>query len=217
MMKGADFLCFDFETLGKVAWNCKVIQFGAIAGSYSDVKIGNDQEIKETIERFRSTGLELFFDTTYQPDRKTDKSTIDFWAGQNKDVRDHAFGLGKNKIHISDYYRCLKSWADDRYVDKNTTVLVRAPHYDETISESLIENAGYANEAYSHWRVRDTRSIVDTLLDTDRGHLPGFEQYMTKTFGMKKHTALDDCIIDILELTFCYSGASKNDFKHFKT
>ena len=140
---------------------------------------------------------------------------MEWWAKQPKDTYRYVF-MSEPRIHVSDFYSELKEYCQKKDVTKKTTVLVRAPHFDQVIVESILDQTGHRNDAYSHWNVRDTRTIVDVLADTNRGHLIGFEDYMNETFGMKKHSALDDTIIDILEVAHCYAGAKEQDFASYK-
>lgn len=211
-----DFICFDFETLGRIPHKAMVASFGIIAGKWKDVDITDEQSIRQSIERLRDNGKEIFFDLQSQRGvRFPDEDTIKWWSEQPKDTYRYVFAT-EPRIPITEFYNQLKAFCDSHGVDRKTTVLVRAPHFDQSIVESILDQTGHRNDAYSHWNVRDTRTIVDVLADTNRGHLIGFEEYMSETFKMKKHCALDDTIIDVIEVAHCYAGAKERDFESYK-
>ena len=209
-----DFICFDFETLGQIPHKCTVVSFGIIAGNWSDVDITDDDSIKNTIKTLKSNGMELFFKYAKedQPDRVSDPRTAKWWSEQDPKTISYVFGSNP-RITLDEFYPKLKEFCSEQYVNKDTTVIIRAPHFDQSILESILDTRGIANMAYSHWKIRDSRTIVDILAESSRGHLVGFESYMQTKFGLKKHSALDDTVIDILEIAFCKAGAKENDFR----
>lgn len=211
----ADFLCFDFETLSNNPLKGNVVSLGAIAGDWSDVNISSEMAIANSIQTLRNKGIEIFIDYENQPGREINDATLAFWAKQPQNVRDHVF-KSTPRINLELLNDTFLRFCRKQEVNSDTIVLVRAPHFDHTLMDSIWQQFGQENNCYSHWKVRDTRSIVDTLSGGNRGHLIGFEQYMTKTFDMKKHSSLDDTIIDVLEVAFCYNGAKEQDFAKYK-
>lgn len=189
-------IVFDFETLGVVPWESMVLSLGVVACDWDDV-----QDTREHVEALKERGLHIFFGLKEQKKlgRTVDPDTMDWWEQQGEDAQ--FIFSEKPRRCILDLPNILGEYCKREGVDKNTMVLIRAPHFDFPFMCSLYEASGLKQRdlPFSHWKVRDSRTIIDMCDGSQNGKFPGFSEEMKKKHGLIKHNALHDVIIDLLE------------------
>lgn len=201
----ADFIIFDFETLGVTGWKNPVLSIGVLAGEWEQV-----DDNQKSIDLLTSQGLEVFFNVKEQAQtfgREIDPSTLEWWESQGEEAQ--RIFKAKDKRSIRDLPGTLSSYCRDAGVNKNTIVLIRAPHFDYPFLKAIYEDLDLKENdmPFSHWKVRDVRTIVDMHSGSDgKGYFPNFSAYMKEKYGLIKHNALHDIIIDIVQLKYAMSG-----------
>lgn len=197
----AQFLIFDFETLSSKPSEAPIISMGAIAGRWENM---------DTVQTLRKSGFYRNVDGIQQiidyPSLKANSETIDWWSKQGDEAKKVL--NAKDKISLKDTILQFNDWCSAMKVTHKTTVFIRAPHFDYTIYENLVDKVGLGTyRPFSHWKVRDTRSIIDILYQTDRGYIPGFKEVI-KELDLTEHNALDDTIKDYWQLKDYYQDIS---------
>lgn len=192
----ADFLIFDFETLSSKASEAPIISMGAIAGNWKDM---------DTIETLRESGFYRNVDAIEQISKyglKTTKETLAWWEKQGENAKKVL--QAKDKVSLEQCMNDFAKWCTERKVThQNTMVYIRAPHFDFTIYENLLDKLDIIYRPFSHWKVRDTRTFVDIAYGQTNGYIPGFKASMD-SLGLTEHNALDDCIKEYLQLKDYY-------------
>lgn len=207
----ADFIILDFETLGVTGWKNPVLSLGVYAGEWSEV-----EDTKESVVSMIGNGLEIFFNVKEQVsefNREVSEETMDWWERQGEESK--RIFKAPNKKSVRDLPRILSEYCRERGVDKETLVLIRAPHFDYVFLKSIYEDLGLKENdiPFSHWKVRDVRTIVDMHPQSDgKGYFQNFSPYMKENYGLVKHNALHDIIIDIVLLKYAMSGEDLPDF-----
>lgn len=189
----AQFLIFDFETLSSKASEAPIISMGAIAGRWENM---------DTVESLRKSGFYRNVDAIEQISKyglKTNEDTLRWWESQGDEAKKVL--KATDKVSLAQCMEDFNAWCVDMGVNHNETMIyIRAPHFDYTIYENLMDKLGYSIwRPFSHWKVRDTRTFIDVAYGQTRGYIPGFKQVMD-TMGLTEHNALDDCIKEYLQL-----------------
>jgi hypothetical protein len=194
----AEFLIFDFETLSSKPSEAPIISMGAIAGRW---------EYMDTVESLRLSGFYRNVDAMQQIKElglKTNTDTLIWWSRQGDEAKKVL--NAKDKISLKETLVQFNAWCTSMQVTHNTTVFIRAPHFDYTIYENLLEKVGMdIYRPFSHWKVRDTRSLIDILYNVDRGYVPGFKAVMSE-LNLIEHNALDDTIKEYWQLKDYYQS-----------
>lgn len=193
----SEVLVVDFETISNRPRDAAIISIGAIACNWEDVPSGNFT--LDDVKTLESKGLYLTFKTKRQIEvfgATFTEHTMDWWSKQSEEAR--AVFKCPNKVEIDQLPFLLNRYCEDTGVDKKTTVLIRAPHFDFTIIDFHYSNLN-AQLPFNHWKVRDVRSIVDVCCETEDGYVPGFKDYMAKN-GIVGHNALSDCVKDLIQV-----------------
>ena len=187
-----DFLIFDFETLSNIPSSAPIISWGAIAGNWKD---------ENTIESLRETGFYRDVDAIEQITKyglETTKDTIDWWSKQGDEAKKVL--NSKNKESLPKVINDFNKWCTDVGVTHQTKVYIRAPHFDYVIYENLLKVTGKnVYYPFSHWKIRDTRSIIDVIYNVNNGYVPNFRATL-KDLNLYEHNAIDDCIKEYLQL-----------------
>ena len=194
-----DVLVYDFETLNNKASQAVVVAFAAIACNWEDVSIGEYASMKQK-------AFYMTFKVKRQVEEyglKTSDSTIDWWSKQSKEAQ--AVLRDPNKVEIDELPGAFAAYCKANGVNKNTTVLIRAPQFDATILENIYDKLGVDGFPYNFWKVRDTRSIIDTACGVDNGYVPMFKDAMER-MGMTSHHAVDDCCKELLQVKMAIQG-----------
>ena len=187
-----DFLIFDFETLSNIPSSAPIISWGAIAGNWKD---------DNTIESLRETGFYRDVDAIEQITEyglETTKDTIEWWSKQGDEAKKVL--NSKNKKPLATVIDDFNDWCTEMGVTHQTKVYIRAPHFDYVIYENLLKVTGKNKYLpFSHWKIRDTRSIIDTIYGVNNGYVPNFRNTL-KDLNLFEHNAIDDCIKEFLQL-----------------
>lgn len=187
------FLIFDFETLSTNIFDAPILSLGAIAGKWTD-----------TPDKLREFG---FYRTVKTDEQlalglKPSKHTLNWWLSQKGAAKDVI--TCKKKIPVQQVLDEFNAWCSGVNILKDTPVYIRAPHFDFPILLNLYKRV-YGDKLadklipFSHWKIRDTRSVIDLLYDVNNGYMPNREQYFAE-HGIVEHNALDDCIKEFLQL-----------------
>lgn len=195
-MNSVDFLFFDFETLSNIPSEAPIISMGAIAGNWSDA---------HTVQSLRETGFYRNVEPIEQVTQyglKPNPETIDWWSKQGESAQ---AVLKSDKISLRDTITQFNEWCSKSGVTHNTTVYIRAPHFDYTIYENLMKVLGMSTyRPFSHWKVRDIRTAIDFMYGVDRGYPPNYKQ-VEESLQLTKHNAMDDTILDYMLMKDWYA------------
>ena len=201
----AEVLIFDFETLSNRPRDAAIVSLGAIACNWDDVGPEKAEEL------FASA-----FYSAFKPKRQVQEygasispSTIDWWKKQSPEAQ--AVLTDPNAVDIEKLPELFGQYCSEKGVNKKTTVLIRAPHFDFTIIDFHYENLK-AELPFNHWKIRDVRSIIDACCGTDDGYVPGFKDYMS-SIKIVAHNAASDCVKDLLQVKM----AMTQDFSAIQT
>lgn len=133
--------------------------------------------------------------------RSIEKSTIDFWKEQEKEVRDSMVKPSKNDFSVVEGLEKINNFIEniDGFSKRNSYAWSRGTDFDFPIIRSLYSASGVPIP-YNHWKVRDVRTAIDIMSGTDDG------QYEIKSCsdGFKKHNPLHDAAMDAARLIELY-------------
>lgn len=185
----ADYLIYDFETFDTTPTSV-VIAISIACGQYKK------QGLKAAFEDVCSNARTYRLRVKTQVGRTTSKSTIEFWQNNPE-----AMELIKNiptQIDILDLEKAFKEVMEQGGYTPNTTVWIRAPHFDHPMLADIMKNhIKSAHEApYNHWNVRDVRTALDVATGSKRGYPENIEA-IKQELGVVKHHPVHDIALDI--------------------
>lgn len=212
----SDILILDFETAasepsGPLKSDIMPLSFAAIATSFEDILRYEDED------RLIADLREKSFYCTFQSKElleagfKTQESTIAFWREQNISGIEYLKASDKYPRYvINEFCKQFSLYCCKNKINDDTTILIRAPHFDFPIILNLFKCAGL-HLPFSHWNVRDIRTFIDGffILTSDdksfkkrEGYIPNFKKSIAPK--LLKHYAVDDCIMDLIQLRQIY-------------
>lgn len=194
----SDVLILDYETMSKKARRASVVSLSAIACDWEDI-----DKTPEAIDKLRSLALDVKVSLSKQKElyaADIDSETVAWWRERPEDIINTVL-RAEGKVMIHTMPILLMEYCKVKGVNKNTSVLIRAPHFDHAITEFWFEQLGYTDEQipYPHWRIRDVRSIIDTSWGVDNGYMPDARQFF-ESAGLREHVGIDDCIRDLIQV-----------------
>lgn len=189
-------LIIDFETMGKDASKCAVIDCSVMVFSFENFStkpysLGSISETKRfklsVADQVKNYGWEI------------DKSTLQFWEEQEPEVRSKVApkkGDLTVKEFVKDFHNFLiESPKIDYWWSRSNT-------FDPIILSRLFSAESkllHLEEYLKYWKVRDTRTYIDAKMNfsTTNGFVPiTDEDKWNRTF--KKHDSSWDILADVL-------------------
>jgi DNA polymerase III epsilon subunit-like protein len=170
-------IMLDIETLG-TGYNSVVVQ---VAMVYFD------RYTKQTGSAFC---MNIDPESCIEYGLKTDKSTLDWWETQPKEVQESVLTNGKPLPEVLNEIR--------KFIKYGSIIWCHA-----TFDVPLLENAFKATNIVVPWKytnVRDLRTIVD---------ISGIDLKTYKWDEFKTHNALEDCCFQINYTTDCINKINK--------
>lgn len=202
-------LIIDFETMGKDALNCAVIDCSVMVFNWdrfvSDPYTLNS--VKET-KRFKLS----IMDQVKNYGWKIEKDTLKFWEEQEPEVRAH-IAPKKDDLTVKDFVKSFHNFLIES--PKIDYWWSRSNTFDPIILSRIFASEDkllHMEEYLKYWRVRDTRTYVDAKLNFPKqnGFVPMTEEDVwNKNF--KKHDSSWDILADVLRMQQIHRA--ENDLK----
>jgi len=187
---------FDIETLSK--------KTEAVILSMAAIHV--NVEAKPSPQEMRDGAFVAKFNVVDQIkrlNRKSNKSTIDWWNKQCDNAKIASFKPSPDDVIFEDGYEAMRAWAKSKNDDK-AWVFARG-NLDQLVLDDIEEQCGLEPIWYFN-RWRDVRTAVDLLYDTSDGYCgvnyPGFDPFLHIT----KHIPLDDCVLDAMMMLYGVVG-----------
>lgn len=200
-MRIPDFIIFDFETLSTDTTTAPIISMGAICGKWGD-------EVDDI--RQNSFYRNVRIDEQLHLGLKPMKSTLEWWSKQSAEAK--LVFNAKDKVSLQTCLDDFRDWCKLNNVTHDTTVWIRAPHFDFNIITNLYTRI-YGKDRceemmpISHWRVRDTRTFNDIAWGVKNGYHPARHEIFSH-FDIVEHNAVDDCIKEYLQMVLFFGEES---------
>lgn len=189
----------DFETFGKNATNCAVIDCSMMFFEWDKFLSDNPYTIRDlaNAKRFKLSVK----DQVKNYDWKVDQSTVDFWEQQPSEVRKRI--VPKNDdLSVSQFSEEFISALSKE--GKIEYWWSRSNTFDPIILQRLFDSQNrllHVEEYLKFWRVRDTRTFIDAKLDFPKKNafVPIQDEEKWNTF-FKQHDSSWDVIADVLRM-----------------
>jgi hypothetical protein len=191
-------LIIDFETMGKNAAKCAVIDCSVMVFKWDRFETNpyNLSSIRET-KRFKLSVA----DQVKNYDWEIDKSTLQFWEEQEAEVRAN-IAPKKSDLTVKEFTKQFHEFLIE--CPKIDYWWSRSNTFDPIILARLFEAENkllHLEEYLKYWRVRDTRTHIDAKLNfpKENGFTPiSDSDKWNKVF--KKHDSSWDVLADVLRL-----------------
>jgi hypothetical protein len=190
----------DFETLGQKTRTCPVISCAYYTFDWDRFLSKNPYTFQELISEIVVDKLEV----SSQIDELgyvVEKSTVEFWANQPKDVRAQAIPSPRD-IHVKQFIENVIQYLDGAKIYRWWS---RSNTFDPIILTRIAEDLGLADKIdrlIPYYKVRDTRTYVDAKFDFQikkNAFIPHpDEAYWASIF--KEHDPAHDVAADVLRL-----------------
>ena len=202
-------LIIDFETMGKDAGKCAVIDCSVmvfdfdrfLTNPYTITSISQAKRFKLSVtDQVKNYGFDI------------DKSTLQFWEEQSPEVRAN-IAPKKSDLTVKEFVKqfhefLIESPKVDYWWSRSNT-------FDPIILSRLFAAEGkllHLDEYLKYWRVRDTRTFIDAKLNFPKENsfspLVDSDKW-NKVF--KKHDSSWDILADVLRLQQIYRA--ENDLE----
>jgi hypothetical protein len=202
-------LIIDFETMGKDAGKCAVIDCSVmvfdfdrfLTNPYTIASISQAKRFKLSVtDQVKNYGFDI------------DKSTLQFWEEQSPEVRAN-IAPKKSDLTVKEFVKqfhefLIESPKVDYWWSRSNT-------FDPIILSRLFAAEGkllHLEEYLKYWRVRDTRTFIDAKLNFPKENsfapLVDSDKW-NKVF--KKHDSSWDILADVLRLQQIYRA--ENDLE----
>lgn len=202
-------LIIDFETMGKKATKCAVVDCSVIlfewerfsSDPYTLANIKDAKRFKLSVaDQVKNYGWEI------------EKSTLQFWEEQEPEVRARV-APKKDDLTVKQFVRefhefLIESPKIDYWWSRSNT-------FDPIILSRIFEAEDkllHMEEYLKYWRVRDTRTHIDAKLNfpKENGFVPMQDASMWQRV-FKKHDSSWDVLADLLRLQQIYRA--ENDLE----
>lgn len=190
-------LIVDFETMGKKASNCAVIDCSVMIFSWDKFLSDEPYTTKDIVKtkRFKLSVEDQVSNYKYvvEPD------TLEFWKSQSSDVRSKITPK-PDDLSVKDFVNEFHQFLIDSPPVSHWWS--RSNTFDPIILWRLFESQNKTlvlDEYLKYWRVRDTRTYIDAKLNFPK--MNGFvpiqdEEFWNKVF--KQHDSSWDVLADVL-------------------
>jgi hypothetical protein len=189
-------LIIDFETMGKNAAKCAVIDCSVMVFKWDRFETNpyNLSSIRET-KRFKLSVA----DQVKNYDWEIDKSTLQFWEEQEAEVRAN-IAPKKSDLTVKEFTKQFHEFLIE--CPKIDYWWSRSNTFDPIILARLFEAENkllHLEEYLKYWRVRDTRTHIDAKLNfpKENGFIPIQDAGEWKK-AFKKHDSSWDILADVL-------------------
>lgn len=181
---------YDYETLGKDPQNLPIL-------SVAIMQFNMDRFVSDpySYETLVNTAAEYKFAVAPQVEklhRKIDMDTVNWWQGQDADIRDRYFKPSELDISVEMLYNIINEGCKG-----SEFVFTRGNTFDPIITESFMTALGKPRP-YDWWRDRDTRSYIEGLSfgsGLKNSYIPeGLEA------KFKAHDARHDIAMDVMRI-----------------
>jgi hypothetical protein len=191
-------LILDFETMGKKATKCAVVDCSVIvfewerfsSDPYTIANISDAKRFKLSVaDQVKNYGWEI------------EKDTLKFWEQQEPEVRARV-APKKDDLTVKEFVKQFHEFLVES--PKINYWWSRSNTFDPIILSRLFEAENkllHLDEYLKYWRVRDTRTFIDAKLDfpKENGFVPISDaDKWNKVF--KKHDSSWDVLADVLRL-----------------
>lgn len=202
-------LIIDFETMGKDASKCAVIDCSVIVFDWNKFESQpySMKNIKDA-KRFKLSVADQVKNYNWE----IDKSTLQFWEEQEPEVR-AKIAPKKSDLTVSEFTKefhefLIESPKIDYWWSRSNT-------FDPIILSRLFEAEDkllHLEEYLKYWRVRDTRTHIDAKLNFPKvnGFTPMTDEATWET-NFKKHDSSWDVLADLLRLQQIYRAENDLD------
>lgn len=184
----------DFETLS-TKQSAAVLSLGVLV---------YDDEETYTWESLRYKGLYLKFDYKEQikMGRHVSKDTLEWWKRQGE-AASQVLKSSEHDISIMKIDEQLSSYFFDTGFDPKKGITYTRGSFDHPILADIYEENLKMKCPIPWWKIRDTRTLIDTLMNTSSGKLERWNPHPETVL----HNALDDCKNDLLQIQEAYKRA----------
>lgn len=213
MNNGKTGIIIDYETMSPDAINCAVIDCSVMTFSWDKFVSDNPYTIEDIkfTKRFKLSIVDQVKNYDYQ----ITKSTLDFWAEQDSEVK-AKIKPKPNDLTVKEYVEKFLSYL--KAGPKISHYWSRSNTFDPIILTRLFKSQDKLQDLekiLKFWAVRDTRTWIDAKLDfpKDNGFCP-FEDTVKWNKTFKKHDSSWDVLADVLRLQAI--ARAENDLEQVK-
>lgn len=202
-------LIIDFETMGKKATECAVIDCSVMVFNWE--RFLNDPYTIASISETKRFKLSIA-DQVKNYGWKIEKSTLQFWEEQELEVR-AKITPKKDDLTVKEFVKQFHEFLVES--PKIGYWWSRSNTFDPIILARIFEADDkllHLEEYLKYWRVRDTRTHIDAKLNfpKENGFVPiTDEDQWNKVF--KKHDSSWDVLADVLRLQQIYRAENDLD------
>jgi hypothetical protein len=202
-------LIIDFETMGKKATECAVIDCSVMVFNWE--RFLNDPYTIASISETKRFKLSIA-DQVKNYGWKIEKSTLQFWEEQEPEVR-AKITPKKDDLTVKEFVKQFHEFLVES--PKINYWWSRSNTFDPIILARIFEAEDkllHLEEYLKYWRVRDTRTHIDAKLNfpKENGFVPiTDEDQWNKMF--KKHDSSWDVLADVLRLQQIYRAENDLD------
>jgi hypothetical protein len=187
----------DFETFGKDASECAVIDCSVIFFEWDRFTSNNPYKLSEVgnAKRFKLSVTDQVKNYGW----KVEKSAIDFWERQESEVR-NKIKPKKDDLSVKDFTNeFLRTLSNEGKIEYWWS---RSNTFDPIILQRLFnsqERLSHVEEYLKFWRVRDTRTFIDAKLNFPKknGFVPIKDEEKWNRY-FKEHDSAWDVTADLL-------------------
>lgn len=191
-------IVFDTETLG-LYQDAIVLSIGAAVFKFDGKTPDYDAIVR--------SGFHVKFNVDEQIrkyGRKTTESTLEWWKTASPEAR-AILKPTPQDMGMLEGLDQLNSWIrDSGYNFKESFVWSRGTYFDFPKMEHMYDQVGI-RPAYNGWKIRDTRTFIDTLLGTNRGQY----EPRNKPASFVMHDALHDAAMDAYRLQDLFNAVTE--------
>lgn len=208
-------LILDFETFGKDATKCAVIDVSALIFSW-DRMLSSDPYGTEDIylcKRFKLSVVDQVKNYGWE----IDKGTVEWWETLGPEVRKH-IKPKPDDLTVEQFTKEFMSYVAS-HIPAVDNWWSRSNTFDPIIFDRLFDSQGKLANIQEHlkfWKVRDTRTYIDAKLDFPK--VNGFIPISNTDFWQrefKEHDSSWDILADVLRLQAIYRA--ENDLEQVTT
>lgn len=202
-------LIIDFETMGKDATRCAVIDCSVMIFDFE--RFLTDPYTLDSISEARRFKLSVT-DQVKNYGWEIDKSTLQFWEEQNSDVRAN-IAPKKSDLTVKEFVRqfhqfLVESPKIDYWWSRSNT-------FDPIILSRIFAADGkllHLEEYLKYWRVRDARTYIDAKMNfpSTNGFVPILNESRWNS-SFKKHDSSWDVLADVLRFQQIYRAENDLD------
>lgn len=196
-------LILDFETFGKDAQKCAVIDVSVMVFNWDKMLTDDPYTTKDIglARRFKLSVTDQVKNWGYE----VDSSTVEFWQEQSAEVRRH-IKPREDDLTVPEFCSQFISYlAGSPKIDYWWS---RSNTFDPIILGRLFESQDrllHMEEYLKYWRIRDTRTFIDAKLDFPKvnGFNPVSDEALWES-TFKAHDSSWDILADVLRLQAIY-------------